>query len=69
MYRGKKQKFDWAFGVGCGDVAAVALSFPVSFAITRAISPAAGNGIPTSFLTCVIYAVIILIAARRANLH
>ena len=69
MYRGKKQKFDWAFTLVCGDFLAVALSFPVSFALTRAIWPDEASGIPASPLTCVVYGAIILIAAREANLH
>ncbi len=70
MYRGKKQKFDWGFTVLCGDVAAIALSFPISFAVTRAIwgdSPA--NGIPHSILTLIVYAAIILIGAEQAKLY
>jgi exopolysaccharide biosynthesis polyprenyl glycosylphosphotransferase len=69
MYRGKKQKFDWGFTVICGDLAAVALSFPLSFAITRAIWSEGSAGIPDSLLPCLIYGLIILIVAREANLH
>jgi exopolysaccharide biosynthesis polyprenyl glycosylphosphotransferase len=69
MYRGKKQKFDWAFTVVCADLAAVGLSFPISFKIAHALVPSGTAGVPSSVLTCLAYAAIIVLTIRQAKLH
>ena len=71
MYRGRKQKFDRAFAVKVGDIAAIILSFPLAFFVWR-IFASKGEEIAATHITglnCIFYGFIILVFLDRFALY
>jgi exopolysaccharide biosynthesis polyprenyl glycosylphosphotransferase len=71
MYPGRKQQFDWAFSLKVGDLAAIALSFLITFAIWPAVAsdiaiPAADRA---TALNCIFYGALILFFLNEFHLY
>ncbi len=71
MYRGRKQQFDWTFSVKVGDLAAITLSFLITFAIWPAVAsdiaiPAADRA---TALNCIFYGGLILFFLSKFHLY